>query len=135
MKKGSTAFTLIEVMLAVAVFAFAAVGFAVALNDILGINVEMMRTGQRRQVVESVAARILAASNNLQNAGQWQTEIKTKTWELQSSCRLADPVIIAGTNRAANRQVQGWYQTGVRAVGKNDETLDSVSFLLWGPQR
>jgi prepilin-type N-terminal cleavage/methylation domain-containing protein len=31
-------FTLIEVMLAVAIFAFAVVGFGVALNDVLGVN-------------------------------------------------------------------------------------------------
>jgi prepilin-type N-terminal cleavage/methylation domain-containing protein len=135
MKKGSASFTLIEVMLAVAIFAFAAVGFAVALNDVLGINVEMMRTGQRRQAVESLAARILAASNNLQDRGkQWQTEAKYKTWELQSSCQMADPILLSGTNQAANRQMQGWFLVGARAAGKKDESLDAVSFLLW-PQR
>lgn len=135
MKNGSSSFTLIEVMLAVAVFAFAAVGFAVALNDVLGINVEMMRTSQRRQAVESLAARILAASNNFQDRGQqWQTEVKYKTWELQSSCRQADPIVLTGTNPAANRQVQGWFLLGARAAGKNGESLDAVSFLLW-PQR
>ncbi len=135
MKTASASFTLIEVMLAVAVFAFAAVGFAVALNDVLGINVEMMRTSQRRQAVESLAARILAASNNLQDRGtQWQTEAKYKTWELQSSCRAADPLTLSGSNPAAYRQVQGWFLLGTRAAGKNGESLDAVSFLLW-PQR
>lgn len=135
MKKNSSSFTLIEVMLAVAVFAFAAVGFAVALNDVLGINVEMMRTSQRRQAVESLAAQILAASNNLQDQGQqWRTEAKYKTWELQSSCHLADPLTLATSNPAAFRQVQGWFLLGARAVGKNGENLDAVSFLLW-PQR
>jgi len=135
MKKGAASFTLIEVMLAVAVFAFAAVGFAVALNDVLGINVEMMRTSQRRQAVESLAARILAASNNLQDRGkQWQAEAKYKTWELQSSCRMADPIVLSGTNQAANRQMQGWFLVGARAAGKNGESLDAVSSLLW-PQR
>lgn len=135
MKNASRSFTLIEVMLAVAVFAFAAVGFAVALNDVLGINVEMIRTSQRRQAVESLAARILAASNNLQDRGkQWQTEVKYQTWELQSSCRLADPVFLSGSNPAANRQVQGWFLSGARAAGKNGDSLDAVSFLLW-PQR
>lgn len=135
MKNASPSFTLIEVMLAVAVFAFAAVGFAVALNDVLGINVEMMRTSQRRQAVESLAARILAASNNLQDRGQqWQTETKYKTWELQSSCRSADPIVLTGSNQAANRQIQGWFLLGVRAADKNGESLDAVSFLLW-PQR
>lgn len=133
MKKISASFTLIEVMLAVAVFAFAAVGFAVALNDVLGINVEMMRTSQRRQAVESVAARILAASNNLQ---EWNhTEAKSKTAEIQSFCRQTKPIQLAGSNPAVNRQVQGWFQAGVRVLGNNGETLDSVSFLLWGPQR
>ena len=135
MKSASRSFTLIEVMLAVAVFAFAAVGFAVALNDVLGINVEMMRTSQRRQAVESLAARILAASNNLQpGRQQWQTEAKYKTWELQSSCRVADPIFLTGSNPAANRQVQGWFLLGGRAAGKNGESLDAVAFLLW-PQR
>jgi len=34
-RRGAAAFTLIEVMLSVAVFAFAAVGFAVALNEVM----------------------------------------------------------------------------------------------------
>ena len=135
MKSGSKSFTLIEVMLAVAVFAFAAVGFAVALNDVLGINVEMMRASQRRQAVESQAARILAASNSFQDRGkEWHTEAKYKTWELQSSCRLADPIVLATSNQAANRPVQGWYLLGARALGKNGESQDEVCFLLW-PQR
>ena len=65
-RRGDSSFTLIEVMLAVAVFAFAAVGFTVALNEVIGINVELLRTGMRRQAVESCAARILAVTNNLQ---------------------------------------------------------------------
>lgn len=135
MRKGPPSFTLIEVMLAVAVFAFAAVGFAKALNDILGINVDMMRTSQRRQAVESLAARVLAASNNLQDQGkQWLTIAKYKTWELQSSSRLADPIFLSSTNPTVNRPVQGWFLMGSRAVGKNGECLDAVSFFLW-PQR
>ena len=70
MKRGSPSFTLIEVMLAVAVFAFAAVGFAVALNEVIGINVELLRTGMRRQAMESCAAKILATTNNLQPTGK-----------------------------------------------------------------
>ena len=70
MKRGSPSFTLIEVMLAVAVFAFAAVGFAVALNEVIGINVELLRTGMRRQAMESCAAKILATTNNLQPTDQ-----------------------------------------------------------------
>ncbi|NBS14050.1 MAG: prepilin-type N-terminal cleavage/methylation domain-containing protein [Verrucomicrobia bacterium] len=134
MKKQTAAFTLIEVMLAVAVFAFAAVGFAIALNDVLGINVEMMRTCQRRQAVESLAARILAASNNLQDRGKdWQPVAKYQTWELESSCRLAEPIFLTGINSPVNRQLQGWFLVGARAA-KNGESLDAVAFLLW-PQR
>lgn len=133
MKKKSASFTLIEVMLAVAVFAFAAVGFAVALNDVLGINVEMMRTSQRRQEVESLAAKILATANNLQPQ-DWQKERTFKTWDLESSFRQTEAIIITSTNPAANRQVFGWYVAGVRACTKNGETLDAISFLLM-PQR
>ena len=70
MRRGAASFTLIEVMLSVAVFAFAAVGFAVALNEVIGINVELLRTGMRRQAVESCAARILSTTNNLQPTGK-----------------------------------------------------------------
>ncbi|NDC79757.1 MAG: prepilin-type N-terminal cleavage/methylation domain-containing protein [Verrucomicrobia bacterium] len=137
MKNSSKSFTLIEVMLAVAVFAFAAVGFAVALNDVLGINVEMIRASQRRQAVESLAARILAASNNLQNGGKkWRPEpnYKYKTWGLESYCSPAEIIQLANSNQTTVRQAQGWFLVGVRAAGKNGESLDSVSFLLW-PQR
>ena len=69
MRKKAGGFTLIEVMLAVAIFAFAAIGFAAALNDVLGINLELLRSGGRRQAVESLAAQILASTNNLQASG------------------------------------------------------------------
>ncbi len=134
MKRKSHGFTLIEVMLAVAIFAFAAVGFAVALNDVLGINLEMVRANQRRQAVESMAAKILASSNNLPDQGkQWQTEEKYRTWNLEKSVSATTPITITGNNNTASRLVSGWVQVSLRAQGKG-ETLDAVSFLLW-PQR
>ncbi|MCX6936161.1 MAG: prepilin-type N-terminal cleavage/methylation domain-containing protein [Verrucomicrobia bacterium] len=134
MKRKSHGFTLIEVMLAVAIFAFAAVGFAVALNDVLGINLEMVRANQRRQAVESMAAKLLASSNNLPDQGkQWQTEEKYRTWNLEKSVSATTPITITGNNNTASRLVSGWVQVSLRAQGKG-ETLDAVSFLLW-PQR
>jgi len=133
MRKGSSGFTLIEVMLAVAIFALAAVGFAKGLNDILGLNVEMVRTAQRRQAVESLAAKILAASNNLVDQGsQWQTVEKFKTWSLEQSVQAPEPIALVSINNT--RLVGGWMQVRIQAVDKNKERLDAVSFLLW-PQR
>lgn len=136
MRKSSPSFTLIEVMIAVAIFAFAAVGFAKALNDVLGINLDMVRTNQRRQEVESLAAKILAATNNLQPTGKgFQAEQEYRTWSLEKSVNPIDPpLVLTGTNQNSARQVSGWWQVTIRAQSKKEGTVDSVSFLLW-PQR
>ena len=137
MKRGSASFTLIEVMLAVAVFAFAAVGFAVALNEVIGINVELIRTGMRRQAVESCAARILATSNNLQPTGKEFRPIEDDgTIFLGAAVNPINPLIeLPGTNNnAAVRKIGGWYQVEIRAETKKKEFLESISFLML-PQR
>ena len=83
MKDISRSFTLIEVMLAVAIFAFAAVGATVSLNNILSITSEATKVNQQRQAVESLAAKILASSNNLQ-----PTEFVQEPWPLTTNWTL-----------------------------------------------
>jgi len=136
-KRGSPSFTLIEVMLAVAVFAFAAVGFAVALNEVIGINVELLRTGMRRQAMESCAAKILAITNNLLPTGKKFRPIEDDgTVFLGAAVNLINPPIeLPGTNNSATtRMIGGWYQVEIRAETKKKEFLESISFLMW-PQR
>ena len=137
MKKSSPSFTLIEVMLAVAIFAFAAVGFSVALNDVIGINVELLRTGMRRQAVESCAARILATTNNLQPTGK---EVRPSgddgTIFLQTAVNPINPPIeLPGmSNSPTPRLMAGWWEVQIQATTKKGAFLESVSFLIW-PQR
>jgi len=135
-KRGSPSFTLIEVMLAVAVFAFAAVGFAVALNEVIGINVELLRTGMRRQAMESCAAKILATTNNLQETGKGGQRIENdgKIF-LRTIVTLMDPIQLPGTNDSSTtRPLSGWWQVEIHAETKKEELLESISFLMW-PQR
>ena len=126
------AFTLIEVMLAVAIFAFAVVGFSVALNDILGVNSEILRTAQRRQAIESAAARVLAFSNNLSESGWtpvpgWGSE---KTWTL---AQRVQPVLVnvPGPNNAV-MPMGGCWQVDLQALDERKKPVDRVSVLLWG---
>jgi len=135
-KRGSPSFTLIEVMLAVAVFAFAAVGFAVALNEVIGINVELVRAGMRRQAVESCAARILATTNNPQPTGRNGQPIGDDgTISLWAVVSLMDSIQLpVPNNSAATRPIAGWLQVEIRAETKKKELLESISFLMW-PQR
>ena len=100
MRRGAASFTLIEVMLSVAVFAFAAVGFAVALNEVIGINVELLRTGMRRQAVESCAAKILSTSNNLQPTGKEFRPVEDDgVLFLKAAMNPIDPpILLPGTN-------------------------------------
>lgn len=125
-------FTLIEVMLAVAIFAFAVVGFGVALNDVLGVNSEILRTAQRRQAIESVAAQILARSNNFSETG-W-TEVpgwgSAKTWTLS---QRVQPVLVnvAGPNNTA-LTLGGWWRIELQALDEQEKPLDRIAFLLWG---
>ena len=133
---GDSSFTLIEVMLAVAVFAFAAVGFTVALNEVIGINVELLRTGMRRQAVESCAARILAVTNNLQPTKEFRPVEDDGVFFLKAAVNPIDPPIeLPGTNNsAAPRPFTGWWEVQIQATTKKGAPLESISFLMW-PQR
>ena len=135
-RRGDSSFTLIEVMLAVAVFAFAAVGVTVALNEMIGINVELLRTGMRRQAVESCAARILAVTNNLQTTKGFRDVEDDGVFFLKARVNLIDPPIeLPGTNNsAAPRRLGGWFEVQIQATTKKGAPLESISFLMW-PQR
>ena len=136
-RRGDSSFTLIEVMLAVAVFAFAAVGFTVALNEVIGINVELLRTGMRRQAVESCAARILAVTNNLQpTRREFRAVEDDGVFFLKAAVNPIDPPIeLPGTNNsAAPRRLGGWWEVQIQATTKKGAPLESISFLMW-PQR
>jgi len=136
-KRGSPSFTLIEVMLAVAVFSFAAVGFAVALNEVIGIHVELLRTGMRRQAVESCAAKILATTNNLQQTGEKGLPIEDDGAIFLRTVMnpIITPIELPGTNNSpATRKITGWWEVQIQATTKKGAQLESISFLMW-PQR
>lgn len=136
MRKRPPSFTLIEVMLAVAIFAFAAVGATVSLNNILAITSEASTLNQQRQAVESLAAKILASSNNLQETGLVQEKWPLATnWTLWKSLKRIDPPLQlpVPNTPGATRPLAGWWEVTIKAKqGKND--VDSVSFLVW-PER
>ncbi len=137
MRRGAASFTLIEVMLSVAVFAFAAVGFAVALNEVIGINVELLRTGMRRQAVESCAARILSTTNNLQPTGKEFRPVEDDgVLFLKAAVNPIEPPIeLPGTNNSmAPRLMGGWWIVEIQAETKKEVPLERISFLIW-PQR
>jgi len=136
-RRGAASFTLIEVMLSVAVFAFAAVGFAVALNEVIGINVELLRTGMRRQAVESCAARILSTTNNLQPTGKEFRPVEDDgVLFLKAAVNPIEPPIeLPGTNNSmAPRLMGGWWMVEIQAETKKEVPLERISFLIW-PQR
>jgi len=136
-KRGSPSFTLIEVMLAVAVFAFAAVGSAMALNEVIGIHVELLRTGMRRQAVESLAAQILASTNNLQRTGDGFVDVSDDgSLFLKQSVNPVLPAIELPNSdpRLGARKISGWYLVEIRAETKKGDFLEGISFLIW-PQR
>jgi len=135
-KRGSPSFTLIEVMLAVAVFAFAAVGFAVALNEVIGINVELLRTGMRRQAMESCAAKILATTNSLQRTKGFRDVEDDGVFFLKAAVNPIEPWIeLPGTNNSATaRRIGGWWMVEIQAETKKEVPLERISFLIW-PER
>ncbi len=137
MRRGAASFTLIEVMLSVAVFAFAAVGFAVALNEVIGINVELLRTGMRRQAVESCAARILSTTNNLQPTGKEFRPVEDDGVLFMKAAvnPIEPPIELPGTNNSmAPRLMGGWWMVEIQAETKKEVPLERISFLIW-PQR
>ena len=137
MRKKAGGFTLIEVMLAVAIFAFAAIGFAAALNDVLGINLALLRSGGRRQAVESLAAQILASTNNLQRTGDGFVAVSDDgSLFLKQSVNPVLPAIELPSSdpRAGTRTISGWWEVKIRAETKKGEVLEGISFLIW-PER
>jgi len=134
MRKKAGGFTLIEVMLAVAIFAFAAIGFAAALNDVLGINLALLRSGGQRQAVESLAAQILAVTNNLQATGNGFVPVSDdgSLFLTQSINPVLPPIELPNlVPGAAPRTISGWWQVKIRAETKKGEVLEGISFLLW----
>ena len=131
----SRGFTLIEVMLAVAIFALAAVGFAVALNDVFGIQTQLIKTSLVRQAVESCAAKILATTNNLTPTGERFVEeplLSTERFRVEISANpLLPPIQIPTPDGRGTRQMAGWWQIRVRAIGSDQQKADGVSMLLW----
>jgi hypothetical protein len=123
-------------MLAVAVFAFAAVGFAVALNEVIGINVELLRTGMRRQAMDSCAAKILATTNNLQPTKGFRDVEDDGVIFLKAAVNPIEPWIeLPGTNNSATaRRIGGWWMVEIQAETKKEVPLERISFLIW-PQR
>jgi hypothetical protein len=123
-------------MLAVAVFAFAAVGFAVALNEVIGINVELLRTGMRRQAMESCAAKIMATTNNLQPTKGFRDVEDDGVIFLKAAVNPIEPWIeLPGTNNSATaRRIGGWWMVEIQAETKKEVPLERISFLIW-PQR
>jgi prepilin-type N-terminal cleavage/methylation domain-containing protein len=136
MRKKTGGFTLIEVMLAVAIFAFAAIGFAAALNDVLGINLALLRSGGRRQAVESLAAQILAMTNNVQETGNGFIPVSNDgdIFLTQRVIRLPQIELPNSNPSLGTRPLSGWYLVEIRAETKKEEPLESISFLIW-PQR
>jgi prepilin-type N-terminal cleavage/methylation domain-containing protein len=126
-------FTLIEVMLAVAIFAFAAIGFAAALNDVLGINLALLRSGGQRQAVESLAAQILAVTNNLQQTGKGFINVSNDgvIFLTQSVNPVPAIELPNSDSRAGPRTINGWWQVKIRAETKKGDVLEEISFLLW----
>lgn len=136
MKGAARSFTLIEVMLAVAIFAFAAVGATISLNNILAITSEASTVNQQRQAVESLAAKILASSNNFQPTDFVQEPWPLSTnWTLWKKVELLDPPIQVTPPNSTNatRMLSGWWLVTVRAQ-QGKKIVDSVSFLVW-PER
>ena len=134
MRKKAGGFTLIEVMLAVAIFAFAAIGFAAALNDVLGINLALLRSGGRRQAVESLAAQILASTNNLQQTGKGFFPVSNDgaIFLSQSVNPMLPPIELPNSVPGAGpRTISGWWLVKIRAETKKGEILEGISFLLW----
>jgi hypothetical protein len=86
--------------------------------------------------VESLAAKILASSNNLQETGLVQEKWPLATnWTLWKSLKRIDPPLQlpVPNTPGATRPLAGWWEVTIKAKqGKND--VDSVSFLVW-PER
>lgn len=68
--KANPSFTLIEVMLAVAIFATMITGFAVALDRALAMYIDLGQISKNRRMLESAASLVLATNNNPMPSGE-----------------------------------------------------------------
>jgi len=84
-------------------------------------------------MVESLAAEILATTNNLQPTGNRFLPVRNDgTIFLTQSVNLVPPFELPNSVPGAGpRTISGWCQVKIRAETKKGEVLEGISFLLW----
>jgi prepilin-type N-terminal cleavage/methylation domain-containing protein len=122
--RASRSFTLIEVMLAVAIFATMITGFAVALDHALAMYIDLGQISKNRRMIESAASLVLATNNNLMASGDENfpdTNLAGVRWRTEE-------VRVSLTNG----EVSPPFRKIILEIGgaKSDLGLQKMSFIL-----
>lgn len=115
--KKSAAFSLLEVMLAMAVFALAVVGLARALGDMIGVLGGTARLQNSQQALDSAAMRILATSNRISPRESWVPVPGQEKGDLVIRQRVerVEGVRLAPAPGTLEVAVAGWVRVRLRA--------------------
>ena len=85
-------------------------------------------------MVESLAAQILATTNNLQATGSRFVAVRNDgaIFLTQSVNPVLRPIELPYADaRPGMRQLSGWWEVKIRAETKKGVVLEGISFLLW----
>ena len=85
-------------------------------------------------MVESLAAQILATTNNLQATGNRFVAVRNDgaIFLTQSVNPVVPPIELPYADaRPGMRQLSGWWEVKIRAETKKGVVLEGISFLLW----
>jgi len=128
--KKSEAFSLLEVMLATAVFSLAVVGLARGLGDMIGVLGDTVELQNSQRALDSAAMRILATSNRILPRESWIPVPEQEKGGILVRQRVerVDQVRLSPAPNQMEVPVLGWVKVRLRA-DQGAESSEELVFL------
>lgn len=125
-----SAFSLLEVMLATAVFSLAVVGLARGLGDMIGVLGDAARLQNSQRALDSSAMRILATSNRISPRESWVAASGQEKGEdiIRQRVDRVEGLRLSPTPGAIEVPVTGWVKVRLRA-DRGAESSEEMVFL------
>lgn len=128
--KKAPAFSLLEVMLATAVFSLAVVGLARGLGDMMGVLGGTARLQNAQRALDSAAMRILATSNRIPPRESWVPVLGQEKGDsvIRQRVERVERVKLSPAPGQMEAPVLGWVKIRLRA-DQGAESSEELVFL------
>lgn len=126
----SRGFSLLEVMLATAVFSLAVVGLARGLGDMIGVLGDTTRVQKSQRALDSTAMRILATSNRISPRESWVPVLGQEKGEniIRQRVERVEGLRLSPEAGKMEVPVAGWVVVRLRA-DQGSESSEELVFL------